>query len=348
MENVHTMDDLRQMQSLPLAIKIRMTEQRVRDWVNEYGSDGVYVSFSGGKDSTVLLHIVRNLYPEIPGVFVDTGLEYPEIREFVKTFDNIVWLKPKMNFRKVIDAYGYPIISKDVAQALRNIHTQSISCNCDKRATHLWQREFNPESEYCKKYPNFSKARYDFLVDAPFICSGYCCNIMKKYPAKEYEKETGKKVILATMAHESRLRKQQWLHDGCNAFDAPRPTSKPISFWRDEDVLRYIKENNLPIASVYGDVIPDNGSEDFDGQMDIADLGLSEDNRPLKTTGAKRTGCMFCMFGCSNPEWDNLVRMKQTHPKQYDYIMRSKDKGGLDYKNIIDWINEHGNMDIRY
>ena len=118
MANVHTMDDLRQFQSMPLPVKIAMTQTRIRAWVNEYGTDGVYVSFSGGKDSTVLLHIVRGLYPDIPGVFVDTGLEYPEIREFVKTFDNITWLKPKMNFRQVIKKYGYPFLSKETSNTL--------------------------------------------------------------------------------------------------------------------------------------------------------------------------------------------------------------------------------------
>ena len=116
----HTMDELRQWQALPLSVKIRMSQERIRMWVREYGESGVYVSFSGGKDSTVLLDIVRNRmgYKDIPAVFVDTGLEYPEIREFVKTFDNVVWLKPKMQFRKVIETYGYPFISKEVSEAV--------------------------------------------------------------------------------------------------------------------------------------------------------------------------------------------------------------------------------------
>ena len=88
MEYKHTMNDLRIRQGLPLEAKLAMTKLRIREWVDNYGVDGVYVAFSGGKDSTVLLHLVREMYPDVPAVFSDTGLEFPEIREFVKKFDN--------------------------------------------------------------------------------------------------------------------------------------------------------------------------------------------------------------------------------------------------------------------
>lgn len=116
----HTRDELRQWQALPLNLKIRMTEERIRMWVREYGEDGVYISFSGGKDSTVLLDIVRRRmgYTDVPAVFSDTGLEYPEIRNFVKTFENVVWLKPKMQFRQVIEKYGYPMFSKETSEVV--------------------------------------------------------------------------------------------------------------------------------------------------------------------------------------------------------------------------------------
>ena len=118
MADKHTRNDLLQMQSLPLSAKIQMTKRRISEWVEYFGEDVVYVSFSGGKDSTVLLDLVRKSYPEIPAVFVDTGLEYPEIREFVRTFENVVWLKPKINFRQVIEKYGYPFFSKEISECI--------------------------------------------------------------------------------------------------------------------------------------------------------------------------------------------------------------------------------------
>ena len=118
MKNKHTISDLYQMQSLPLGAKVRMTERRIQEWIEEFGEEGVYVSFSGGKDSTVLLDIVRKDFPNVKAVFIDTGLEYPEIRKFVRMFDNVDWLKPKMTFKQVIEKYGYPFISKEVSECV--------------------------------------------------------------------------------------------------------------------------------------------------------------------------------------------------------------------------------------
>lgn len=113
-----TREELKMLQALPLDIKIRKTQQRIREWVEYYGEDGVYVSFSGGKDSTVLLDIVRKIYPGIEAVFVNTGLEYPEIVDFVKQHENVTILRPKKNFRQVLTEYGYPVISKEVSNVL--------------------------------------------------------------------------------------------------------------------------------------------------------------------------------------------------------------------------------------
>ena len=174
---------------------------------------------------------------------------------------------------------------------------------------------------------------------------------MKKEPVHRYARETGRKAITGQMAEESRLRTQKWLQTGCNGFEMKSPISNPMSFWTEQDVLRYIKENNIQIASVYGDIVADYG-EEMEGQIDFSDLGLTEDNRSLKTTGCSRTGCMYCGFGCylEKAGEGRFERMKITHPKQYEYIMKPWEQGGLNYKEVIDWINENNGKGtiIRY
>lgn len=132
-------------------------------------------------------------------------------------------------------------------------------------------------------------------------------------------------------------------------------TVNPMAFWTEQDVLLYLYINQIPIASVYGDIVIDyEGQGQVEGQMSFRDLGdnweMFDADRPLlKTTGCQRTGCMFCGFGCHLEKGEGrFERMKKTHPKQYDYIMRPWEEGGLNYKAVIDWINEHGNLNIRY
>ena len=201
----------------------------------------------------------------------------------------------------------------------------------------------------------YDRSRYKFFLNADFEISSMCCKVMKKQPAHKYGKETGRKPMTAQMASESKLRTQKWLANGCNGFDMKSPISNPMSFWTEQDVLLYIYENKLPIASVYGDVVIDYESMgQVEGQMDMSQLasefGVFDVGRPiLKTTGVNRTGCMFCGYGCHLEKSPNrFERMKETHPKQYNYIMKPVSDGGLGYKEIIDWINENGNMKIKY
>ncbi len=153
--------------------KILLSKTRIREWVKAWGEDGVYISFSGGKDSTVLLDLVRNKcgFKNVPAVFIDTGLEYPEIREFVKTFDNTTWIKPKMNFRQVIEKYGYPFISKDVADIVRGAKKGQRTRIEKLNGTY---RDKNGDLSM------FNKVKWAFLCEAPFEVGSYCCNVMKK------------------------------------------------------------------------------------------------------------------------------------------------------------------------
>ena len=108
-----TKDEKLALLKLPLDEKIKRTKELILEWYLQYDGQ-VFVSFSGGKDSTVLLHIARSIKTcaDIPAVFVDTGLEYPELRQHVKNTENVIWVKPKYTFKQVLEKYGYPIISK--------------------------------------------------------------------------------------------------------------------------------------------------------------------------------------------------------------------------------------------
>ena len=420
-ENKHTMDDLRLMQALPLDIKIAMTKRRIRDWINYYGEDGVYVSFSGGKDSTVLLDIVRQDYPNVKAMFVDVPTQYPELKQFVQTFENVDIVKPKISFMEVCKKYGFPLISKEVSESVegarkyltkilneRNAPTDrqtdrqtdstrisisTIECadkasmqsptrggkttsieNSEELANILNERMKSKSGgsnrrlaimlgwlTKSKEKPikaniperdrsNFAMTKWKFMLDAPFEISNKCCTVMKKEPSHRYNKMTGRHPITAQMASESRLRTQKWLQNGCNGFDLKEPISNPMSFWTDQDVLLYIRQHNLRICSVYGDVVTD---DEESGQLNFNDIAGMEmfdlGNPTLHTTGCDRTGCCLCGFGCHLDKGckGRFEMLKETHRGMYN-LLDTVENSGMTYREAIDWLNEHGELNIRY
>lgn len=355
MANRHQPYDLKQMQSVPLEGKILMTQERIRQWYDHWNRQ-VYVSFSGGKDSTVLKHIVDGMYDDVPAVFVNTGLEYPEIQTFVREVmagrygcfnPDVEILRPDMRFDDVIRKHGYPVVSKVVSkrveEARRAIARGDHDAVCVQQIEGRYKAQDGSESLY-----NYGKWR--FLLDAPFAISHKCCRVMKKAPFQLYGKRTGRKPIAGSMATESRTRLDKWLQYGCNAFNATNPISQPMSFWTEQDVLHYIKQFSVPYCPVYGDIRVKQSPEDtISGQINMIDyLGCYEPEDTLETTGCTRTGCMFCMFGSQCEKAPNrFQRLKVTHPRQYAYCIGggtmvdglwqpSKEGLGLGY--VLDYI----------
>lgn len=298
-----TMQELIELQKLPLYRKIGISQARIAEWYNHWKGQ-VYIAFSGGKDSTVLLDLVRKLYPDVKAVFSNTGLEFPEIVEFVKTVENVEIIRPKMPFNKVIEKYGYPVISKEQSAYIyeyRNSKSQKLK---DLRLKGNSKGNFKISE------------KWKYLINAPFKISDKCCDILKKKPAEIYEKETGKKPFIATLTDESKLRMNNYIKYGCNAFDNKRPVSKPLSLWTEQNILEYIDIFKLPIAKIYGDL-------------------LKDDDNKYYLTGEKRTGCMFCMYGCHLEKDPNkFQRLAKSHPKIYDYCINKLNMG-----EVLEFIN---------
>ena len=138
--------------------------------------------------------------------------------------------------------------------------------------------------------------RWKFLIHAPFDVSEKCCDYLKKKPFEKFQKQTGLYPVIGTMAGESRLRLQKWLKYGCNSFESNTVASYPLSIWTENDVWAYIHRFNLTYCPIY-------------------DMGI------------RRTGCMFCGFGCHMDGDRRFYFLKENQPKIYEHFMGMSNNG---------------------
>lgn len=259
-----------------------------------YSDNNAYVSFSGGKDSTIILYLARIVKPDIKAVFFNTTNEFPEIYQFIKDSSGITTINPNTNLRKVIDKCGFPLVSKEQAQYIREYRHA-------KSEKHKFLRlNGRPENEKNPRQGMISK-KWQHLINEPFEVSEKCCFMLKKNPAKEFEKKNKLLPIIGTSVSESSLRMQKYMKTGCNAFDVKRPASYPISIFTDEDKWSFINDNNIQYCEIYD-------------------------------KGETQTGCMICGFGCQHD--DRFIRLQNTHPKSYEIGM-SHTNNGIRYDEAI-------------
>ena len=291
-------NELKERQSWSLEKKIDHSLGVIEDFYSQLGG-AVAVSFSGGKDSTVLLWLVRKVYPDVKAVFCNTGNEFPDIVKFVRSKkeagENIDIIYPSMKPKEVIATNGFPLISKDVA---------------DK----VWYARHRPESVKAKigigeqgsgKYK--IPMCYRYLLDAPYDISPKCCDILKKRPFADYRKKHHVNFYVGTMAVESMSRTASYLRQGsCNHYDwhdMRRTKSLPLSIWTDEDIWECIRRYDIPIADIYH-------------------------------KGAQRTGCMFCAFGAQFSDDVRLKMIYEMYPKFYDMCM-GYENNGVTYREAM-------------
>jgi len=286
--------------------KLLIAKINIENWVNHWGVDGVVVSFSGGRDSTVLLHLIRSMYPNVKAVFSDTGMEYPEIRNFVKTFDNVHWVKPKRTFKDVLENEGYPVVSKKVSEQIKRLRQGTTEAN--KVSHNLIRTGISKDG---RSIPSrMLTKKWQYLEHAPFKISDKCCDIFKKQPLKKYFHSENLKPFTGMMKSEGGQR--ALAYPQCNMYYSKEPLSNPIFLWEKEDIDRYIKENNISICEIYFD-------RTVNGNF---------------IKGESRTGCMFCMFGVHMEKGENrFQKMKISHPKIYEYCMNK-----LGMKSVLNYL----------
>lgn len=284
--------DLRELQHKPFSWKVEHALDVIREFVEREGAGGVYVSFSGGKDSLVLLHLVRSVYPDVPAVFANTGIEFPEQVRFVRTFPNVKELHPIKHFPKILEEDGIVYPSKEVAmyiKAAKNGATFAVNG--------LKGKDLVGEPN---RYKNRFK-KWAYLMDCGVKISPDCCELMKEKPMRDYERRENKSPIIGTRAEESFRRAVGWMKSGCNSFVGQRHKSTPLSLWTEQDVLEYIVKNRIALSPMYGDVVKADGR--------------------FMLTGCARTGCMFCPVPIAHGDLRSLEYAREHHPKMYKTIM---------------------------
>lgn len=281
------LQELRERQSWTLRQKIDHSLGVIDQFISRLNGQ-VYVGFSGGKDSTVLLDLCRIVKPDIKAVFCNTGNEYPDIVRFVRELKNtegydIEIIYPKLKPAQVFEKYGFPLISKSTSAIIGKVRKKPDG------------KVF--ENFVVKRHSIFKLAKkWMFLIDEKFDVSEKCCNQLKKKPFHEYHITSGLFPISGEMASESIQRQMKYLQaGGCNQFD-DTTNSKPLSIWLEDDIWAYIRERGLKIADIYH-------------------------------KGAKRTGCMFCGYGCQFKDDNRLQLCYELYPKMYNHFMNYTNNG---------------------
>jgi len=288
---------LTQRQGLPMNIKIQLTKRKIESFYNAFDGQ-VYISYSGGKDSEVMMHLVKSLYPDVKVVFVDTGTEIDTREHAIKKADIV--LKPKISMLQVWEKYGIPFPSKQQANFIHKVkHTKS-----DYLRNRLMTGIMKDGSKTMFKVSE----KWKCIIDSDIEVSDRCCYYLKKEPFIRYKKQTGEVPFIGTMASDGMERKKEYLQNGCINFT--KEVCHPLGFWTEQDILKYIKEFNLDYCKAYGDII--------------------KQGKLLKTTKANRTGCMGCGFGINLEEEPNrFQRMEEDNPRLHNIILHKWCNGAM-------------------
>lgn len=223
----------------------------IKDAINKYGEENFYISYSGGKDSTIVSHLIDEALPnnKIPRVFINTGIEYTDIVKYVKELakndDRIVIYNSNVHIPSMLKKYGYPFKSKEHAHKVAIYQSSGMG-----KTVKAYLNGIKPDgTKSFIKCPE--KLKYQFASENKLKISDKCCYKLKKEVAHRYEKESSKRIaIIGIRSAEGGQRKA---HKGCVVFDKENKLKKfkPINPCTDEWCDWYIQARNIKLCRLY-------------------------------------------------------------------------------------------------
>lgn len=288
----YTYDELKAWQGWGLDAKIEWARERIVRALETLGRPSV--AFSAGKDSTVLLHLLRQYAPEIDVIYGNTTIEFPECVKFAQWLRdewklNYHEARPEVTFWWVVENYGWPLMGK----------TFGVGGVAHKSSRERFFADLDERGELTG----------DYAIQAEVPISSACCTFLKERPSQKLQKQLGVDgVFLGIMASESRQRMFNFLEFGEWYRVESQKIWKchPLAIWTDEDIWAYIRRFEVPYASLY--------------DMGYWDQGRNE------WIKHKRNGCMFCGMDIRFPD-NHLAIMRRTHPKAWNTLMVKKGLG---------------------
>ncbi|MEG0992027.1 MAG: phosphoadenosine phosphosulfate reductase family protein [Malacoplasma sp.] len=279
---------------MPFSDKIIYSKNKIEEflnWCKENEYKEVSISFSGGKDSTVLFDLLIKVHKSIKSkIYIipvyAMEITFPSTLKFIrdiiishqaknKYIKDLELFAPKLPWNKILHEKGFPIFSKQISVILNRLKRTN-----SKTGLSRWAFAMSQSSRFV-----VSKYRL-FLLDERFIqkwneidglnfnhfFSEKCCDFVKGKLKHDIRPS-----FVGTLALESEFRKRSWINGGCNILNKTKPLSRPLSIWTENDVWKYIKVNKLAINKAYN----------FDHNISIDEQKLH----------FKRLGCTSCPFG---------------------------------------------------
>ena len=222
----------------------------IRDTIAKYGEENFYLSFSGGKDSTVVHHLLDMAIPgnRIPRVFSNTGIEYNAIVEFVRERERednrFVMIQPRKNIKATLEEVGYPFKSKEHSQRVYEYQVKHQIRPYLQRYIDGFQKNGEKKFFQCPQM-----LRYQFTEDFKLKVSHLCCREMKKKPLNKWMEENGKTINITGMMKEEGGQRTNidCIHTKHGKVTKFHPLAKVTKEWEEWFIQTY----NIKLCKLY-------------------------------------------------------------------------------------------------